>query len=266
MNKRKILAAVGIISATLFAYSRWVEPSWIEVTRHQVLASIERPLKIIQLSDLHTYRFGVREKKVLEIIRQEEPDAILISGDTVANEGDWQSVGILLSRLRAPLGVFVVRGNWEHWRPNPDELKVYESSGVTFLNNDARPLLKKVWVVGLDDSLSGVPDQGKAFAKVPQGAFSIALFHSPAYFDSINSRVNLGLSGHTHGGQLRIPFLPPIWLPEGSGPYVEGWYTHGSKRMYVSRGVGNSILEMRFACRPEVAVFQLDPCTGACPE
>lgn len=259
MNRRKFPIALGIVIATLFIYSRLFEPLWIEVTRHQVFSSTERPLKIVQLSDLHTYEFGPREKRVLEIIRREEPDAILISGDTIANEGDWKSVGILLSRLRAPLGVFLVRGNWEHWRPDPGELKVYESSGVTFLNNEARPLSEKTWVVGLDDSLAGVPDQRGAFANVPQGAFVIALFHSPAYFDSINSRVDLGLSGHTHGGQLRIPFLPPLWLPEGSGAYVEGWYTQGSKRMYVSRGVGNSILEMRFACRPEVAIFLLDP-------
>lgn len=259
MSGRKVAGALGIAFAMLFAYSRWVEPTWIEVTRHQVLADIDRPLKILQLSDLHTYEFGAREEKVLDIIHREMPDAILISGDTVANEGDWNSVAILLSRLRAPLGVFLVRGNWEHWRPDPDELKVYESSGVTFLNNDAHPLTQKVWVVGLDDSLAGDPDPQRALAKVPSDAVRIALFHSPAYFDSIGSSIDLGLAGHTHGGQVRIPFLPPLWLPEGSGAYIESWYTRGPNRMYVSRGVGNSILEMRFACRPEIAVFQLEP-------
>lgn len=124
MKKSKLTVALGIAITTLFIYSRWIEPSWIEVTRHQVSAGTDRPLKIIQLSDLHTDEFGVRERNVLEIIHQEEPDAILISGDTVANEGDWKSVGILLSRLRAPLAVFLVRGNWEHWRPDSDELKV----------------------------------------------------------------------------------------------------------------------------------------------
>ncbi len=259
MSGRKAAGALGLIFAMLFAYSRWIEPSWIEVTRHQVPVGIEKPLKIVQLSDLHTYAFGSREEKVLEIIQREAPDAILISGDTVANEGDWNSVAILLSRLRAPLGVFLVRGNWEHWRPNLDELTVYESSGITFLNNDAHPLSQKVWVVGLDDSLAGAPDQQRAFAKVPSGAFRIVLFHSPAYFDSIGARIDLGLAGHTHGGQVRIPLLPPLWLPEGSGAYVEGWYARGSERMYVSRGVGNSIFEMRFACRPEIAVFQFEP-------
>jgi predicted MPP superfamily phosphohydrolase len=168
-------------------------------------------------------------------------------------------VGVLLRRLRAPLGVFLVRGNWEHWNPDPGELKVYESAGVTFLNNDARRLDGNAWVVGIDDSLAGTPDPRRALAELPAGAFKIALFHSPAYFDSVEQRIDLGLAGHTHGGQLRIPFLPPLWLQEGSGTYVEGWYERGQGRMYVSRGIGNSILEMRLACRPEIAVFQLEP-------
>jgi uncharacterized protein len=213
----------------------------------------------MHLSDLHTYAFGAREEKVLAVVQREKPDVIMISGDTVANEGDWMSVGILLSRLRAPLGVFLVRGNWEHWRPDPRELAVYESSGVIFLNNDSRSLSKKTWVVGMDDSLAGSPNRKGAFAQVPSDAYRIVLFHSPAYFDSLDERVDLALAGHTHGGQLRIPFLPPFWLPEGSGSYVEGWYTRGSNRMYVSRGIGNSILELRLACRPEISVFQLDP-------
>lgn len=259
-NKRKITAILVTVGAMLLAYARWVEPSWIEVTRHQVIADIEQPLKILQLSDLHTYEFGAREKRVVEIIRHEKPDVVVVSGDTVANEGDWKSVGILLSRLRAPLGVYLVRGNWEHWKPDPDELRVYESSGVTFLHNDARRLFGNAWLVGLDDSAAGFPDQNQAFAKVPRDAFVISLFHSPAYFDSIASRIDLGLSGHTHGGQMRIPFLPPLWLPDGSGAYVAGWYAQeGSAKMYVSRGVGNSVIEMRFACRPEIAVFQLEP-------
>ncbi len=260
---RKAGGVLGLILAALLGYARWIEPSWLEVTRHQVSVEIGQRLKILQLSDLHTHAFGSREAKVLEIVRRESPDAILISGDTISNEGDWNSVGILLGQLRAPLGVFLVRGNWEHWRPDPDELKTYRKSGVKFLNNEAQPLTEKLWVVGLDDSLAGNPDPQRALAKVPSDVFKIALFHSPEYFDSIGSRVDLGLAGHTHGGQLRIPFLPPFWLPEGSGRYVEGWYAQGASRMYVSRGVGNSIFEMRFNCRPEVAVFQFEPRHGS---
>lgn len=256
MKQRTALTILGLIILAFFIYSRWIEPLWIEVTRYRVLADIEKPLKIIHLSDLHTHKFGIREKKILGIIQQEMPDTILISGDTIANEGDWKSVGTFLSRLHAPMGVFLVHGNWEHWKPNSNEHKFYEDSGITFLNNDVRQIAKGVWVVGLDDSLAGAPD-GAALAKVPPEAFRIVLFHSPTYFDSIDSRVDLVLAGHTHGGQLRIPFLPPLWLPEGSGNYVAGWYQRGANRMYVSRGVGNSIIEMRFACRPEVTVFHI---------
>lgn len=261
MKVRKSIKIGIILTATsLFVYARWVEPRWIEVTHHHIQANIERPFKIVQLSDLHTYEFGPRETKVLDILHAENPDVILISGDTISNGGDWKSVGILLKQLRAPFGVFIVRGNWEHWRPDPAELKTYQDSNVIFLNNEAQSLSANIWVVGIDDALSGEPDKRKAFKNVPPEAFRIALFHSPSYFDSLDDqRVDLGLAGHTHGGQIRLPFLPPFWLPEGSGNYVESWYTRGSNRMYVSRGVGNSILEFRFACRPEISVFYLEP-------
>lgn len=119
---------------------------------------------------------------------------------------------------------------------------------------------EKIWLIGLDDALAGTPEKQNAFKNIPTNAFKIALYHSPAYFDSLDDqRVDLGLAGHTHGGQIRIPFLAPFWLPEGSGSYVEGWYTRGWNRMYVSRGIGNSILEFRFACRPEISVFYIDP-------
>lgn len=133
MKVRKTIK-IGLIlaAASLFSYARWIEPQWIEVTEHHIPASVDRPLKIVQLSDLHTSELGPRETKVLDIIRRENPDAILISGDTISNSGDWKSVGILLRHLRAPLGVFLVRGNWEHWRPDPDELKIYRDANVTF--------------------------------------------------------------------------------------------------------------------------------------
>ncbi len=260
MNRKSVKLWFILLGVSLFIYARFIEPQWIEVTEHHLKANIDRPLKIIQLSDLHTYEFGLRETKVLDIIKRENPDAILISGDTIANAGDWKSVEILLKLLRAPLGVFLVRGNWEHWRPDPTELKVYQDANVIFLNNEARLLTEKVWVIGLDDSLSGTPDKQTALKNVPEDSFRIALFHSPAYFDFLDDqRIDLGLAGHTHGGQIRFPFLPPFWLPEGSGSYVEGWYERGSNHMYVSRGVGNSILEFRFFCRPEISVFYIEP-------
>lgn len=94
---------------------------------------------------------------------------------------------------------------------------------------------------------------------MPADAFRLAVFHSPATFDDIAGKIPVALAGHTHGGQVRIPLLPPIWLPYGSGDYVDGWYEKNGSRMYVTRGVGVSILPVRFLCRPEVAFITLTP-------
>lgn len=85
------------------------------------------------------------------------------------------------------------------------------------------------------------------------------MVHSPEYFGTLAGKADLVLAGHTHGGQVRVPFLPPLWLPHGSGSYVEGWYQDGGSRLYVSRGIGNSVLEFRFNCRPELPVIDLMP-------
>jgi predicted MPP superfamily phosphohydrolase len=81
----------------------------------------------------------------------------------------------------------------------------------------------------------------------------------PEFFDSLASRIDLAFAGHTHGGQVRVPGFGPLWLPAGSGRFVAAWYTAANARMYVSRGVGTSILAARFACAPEVALVTLQP-------
>jgi predicted MPP superfamily phosphohydrolase len=162
--------------------------------------------------------------------------------------------------LHAPLGVFAVLGNWEHWQPPAAAREELARSGVTLLTNEGRLIAPGIWLAGVDDALAGNPDPDRALRDAPPGAFRIAIFHSPVAFDDMASRIDLALAGHTHGGQVRAPFLPPLWLPPGSGRFVAGWYESGKARMYVSRGVGTSIVDVRFACRPEVAIIRIgDP-------
>ena len=243
-----------------------VEPDWLEVTHHHYRLparsgmpdaeeALATPLKIAHLSDLHTYGLGRRERRLLALLDEEKPDLIVVTGDTLARRGTYEMCGEFLSRLHAPLGVWVVRGNWENWRPVKGERAFYASVGVNFLLNEARPVRPDVWLVGLDDSSSGTPNLEAALKDVPAGAFIIALFHSPAYFDQVAGHCPLALAGHTHGGQVRIPLVPPLWLPRGSGRYLAGWYQHGNAQMYVSRGIGTSILPIRFLCRPELAII-----------
>ena len=256
-KRRRWAWRLGLLGTglALGAYAGGVEPYWIEVTRHQVAAPLATPLTIAHLTDLHTTGLGRRERKLLALLAAERPDLIVVTGDCLATSGTYDDVARVLSELEAPLGVWLVRGNWENWRRHSDETRFYREAGTEFLLNAARPVREAVWVVGFDDASWGEPDREAAFAPVPDGAYAIALFHAPAFFDQVADRCDLALAGHTHGGQVRLPLLPPLWMPRGCGRYVAGWYRTGDARLYVSRGIGTSVLPIRFRCRPELALI-----------
>ncbi len=264
--KLPVVVALVVLGVAVAGDASLVEPDWLEVTHHHyrlparsgmpdAADALVTPLKIAHLSDLHTYGLGRRERRLLALLDVEKPDLIVVTGDTLARRGTYEMCGEFLSRVHAPLGVWVVRGNWENWRPVKGERVFYASAGVNFLLNEARPVRPDVWLVGLDDPSSGTPNLEAALKGVPAGALIIALFHSPAYFDQVAGHCPLALAGHTHGGQVRIPLVPPLWLPRGSGRYLAGWYRRGNAQMYVSRGIGTSILPIRFLCRPELAII-----------
>lgn len=251
-----LVVAAGLVAAT---DAFLVEPYRIEVTHSSVEAPLTRPLKIAHLSDLHTSGLGRRERQLLARLDAEHPDVIVITGDTVTWGHPYDNIRPLLSRLHAPLGIWLVRGNWENDHPLLNERAFYSQLGVHFLLNQARPIRPDVWLVGLDDPSSGSPNLEAALNTVPQGAYEIAAFHAPAFFDHVAGQVPLVLAGHTHGGQVRLPLVPVFWLPRGSGRFLDGWYAERGSRMYVSRGIGTTLLPIRFRCLPELAIITVGP-------
>ena len=252
-----ILAVVALLAATIYAF--WIEPYWIEVTHHTISAPLASPIKIAHLTDLHTYGLGRRELKMLEVLKDEQPDLIAITGDSISVSSNYPGLRDVLSQMHAPLGVWIVRGNHEDWYPIKDEQEFYKFAGTTLLLNSSREVCPGVWLVGFDDLFGGKPDADKGFGGVPEPAYKIALFHSPTFIESAAGRCDLALAGHTHGGQVRIPFVGPLWLPPFSGEFVAGWFEREGTRMYVSRGVGTSILDVRFLSRPEIAIITVGP-------
>jgi predicted MPP superfamily phosphohydrolase len=265
-SRRAIWIAIAFLLAEAAAMvdGFLIEPYWIEVTHHTIHAGMPAfgiaPLKIAHLTDLHTHGVGVLERRLLAKLAAEKPDVIVITGDTLSGfTGTYEEVHELLKDLHAPLGVWIVRGNRENGRPVPDERAFYSSAGVHFLLNEAQPIRDGVWITGLDDPYSGKPDLDAALRGVPAGAYTIALFHAPAYFDAIAGRVPLALAGHTHGGQVIFPLIHPVWLPKGSGRFLAGWYEEEGSRLYVSRGIGTTFLPVRFLCRSELAIITIEP-------
>ena len=245
-----VLAAIDAVA---------LEPRWLRVVHDEIPARVPRPLLLAHVSDLHTSGLGTIERSTLGAIDSAQPDFVVVTGDVV-DDGNLEHARPFFERLHPPLGTFVVSGNWESWKPTrPDQRTFYDSVGAHYLFNESRELAAGVWIIGVDDALAGAPDAPRALAKVPPGVFRIALFHSPIAFDTLAPSIDLAFAGHTHGGQVRVPLWGPLWLPPGSGRYVEGWYTQGDARMHVSRGIGESVLPVRFWCRPELSFVRLVP-------
>jgi len=265
MSRRRFLGvtALGTVGAVGAIYG--ASSNELEVTTHvRPMAPGAPPLRLALLTDMHSPHDYVEGKRLISAVRRFKPDIIAIAGDAVDQRGYEHRVDFY-GALEAPLGKFATLGNWEY--QGLCDLKAlkqhYDHVGVRLLVNDALRLNiggADVDLVGLDDWRAGLPDYG-LLQRLPAGpARTIVLSHCPVTFDAIvqtATRPALVLSGHTHGGQI-APFGLAILVPEGSGPYVKGWYAGpNGHAMYVSRGLGNSGIPARIGSRPELVLITL---------
>jgi uncharacterized protein len=240
MNKIKLI--IFLIPFSILIYSIFIEPSDLENTFHEVTISHSgQSLVVAHVTDLHTKGLGGIELKLIDSLNLNKPDIIFITGD-VTTPG---------------LGVYFVQGNWEYWEPEKELNKILKKVGIVNLTNKSIHLKDNLWFVGLDDPLSGRPNR-EIYKNVPKKAKIISLFHTPILFESVKDKSHLAFAGHSHGGQVRVPFIGALWTPKGTGKYDSGWFQGGIGKMYVSRGIGNSILPIRFNCIPEVAYIKIN--------
>lgn len=240
------------------------------VTRHRVsLPRLREGLRIVQLSDLH---FGpyIRTGSVRAWVAQaqaQQGDLIVLTGDTVDR---WLRTPLTdlvaaLSALQAPLGVWACVGNHDRRRfPDIAPLRqALNEAGITLLINEGRLLRPDLYLGGVDDWGTGTPDLEAAMIDAPGSAATLLLNHQPDFFPSMTLPVDLTLSGHTHGGQVRLPYWGVLETSSGYGErYLEGWAPPPDARFgkaYVSRGLGVSFLPIRWNCPAEMAVFDLEP-------
>jgi predicted MPP superfamily phosphohydrolase len=263
------LAAGCLLSGSvLLVDALWVEPEWIEVTHHvEYVAAWRRSapdVVLVHLSDPHIEEHGRREAEALERIIACRPDVIAITGDLVRAGRDPAALERFLAGLPAPGRKFAVWGNHDHASglAGAAGRALLARAGVTLLENAHRridtpggPLV----VAGLDDPSSGLDNLARALAGVAREDATLLLSHSPEIAGALGNRdVDLVLSGHTHGGQVRLPFLGAILLPAGTRHFEDGWFdVDGGARLHVSRGLGWSGLPIRFLCRPRIDVITL---------
>lgn len=264
MTLRQTITA-SLVAITALIYSLVIEPQWIEVTRHSKDIGLGAgEITIAQVSDLHTSSLGRAEKNTLTALREVHPDVIVITGDAIDEKSALSALDTFLGQL-PPSQKIATLGNWEYWADiDLKQLRdVYRKNGVTLLVNDCMTISAKgiaINVVGLDDYTAGSPDLRLATGRCEVAHPIVLVTHSPGLFDKTppipTESIALVLAGHTHGGQLAVG-KHALYTPRGSGSFVAGWYESQWGDLYISRGLGTSVLPLRFGARPEVGIFRL---------
>jgi predicted MPP superfamily phosphohydrolase len=193
------------------------------------------------------------------------PDMIVLTGDLISLTVKYaKSCARVLATLKAPSGVFAVLGNHEYWTDRVKQVvTAYRDAGVNVLVNDpARVSVPGLdwWLCGLDDIWEGKPDLDGMLGRLPEYGFKLLLCHEPDFADEAAKRnLPLQLSGHSHGGQIRVPGVGPIRLPIYARKYPYGLQRvpDSDTRVYTTAGVGVTFPPIRINCRPEVAILRL---------
>lgn len=260
--KRGIIASIGLVLLDSFWFERYV----IDWNYFDISKSENDKIKIIQISDLHFNQLRYFHKSIAKKINSIKPDLIFITGDSVDKTEKIDALNEFLKLIDNSIKKYAITGNWEYWgNVNLTKLKsVFSKNNCELLINENRTILirnREISIIGIDDFIGGNADFKKAVEGLKPSETTIVLSHCPEHRDLIlkqkgNLNIDLVLSGHTHGGQITflgiVPFKPP-----GSGKYLKGWYKESEPKMYVSKGIGTSILPIRFGARAEMVEIEV---------
>jgi predicted MPP superfamily phosphohydrolase len=271
LTRRRFLgAAAGFVAAAALGDGFVVEPTAIAVTRHDLLipglARRLAGLRIACVTDVHLHR-GVHAaaRATLALLAHERPEIVALIGDIYNKRSDLARLTSWAGEARGTLATFATFGNWEHVATidRASAERFYGRVGVEFLYNTSgrvRVDTAELTVVGIDDPVAGEPDVAAAVRGLSGADPAIWVLHAPGFVDAVpRGRFPPPaaiLAGHTHGGQIRLPFYTP-YTPTGSGRFVGGWYRDTLAPLYVSRGIGTVGLPARFCCLPELPIFTL---------
>jgi len=276
MTRRKFLRLAATVGIELGAFAlggayTFVEPHWLSVERVTVrLANMPgglRGLTIAQISDLHLSMLVSAQDvaRAVNVVLGLRPSLVVVTGDYVTLTADnARPCAAELARLHAPLGVYAILGNHDHWTDAQVVTRALLDAGLTVLRNAGRLIESNggaLWLAGVDDVWERHADLDAALAGAPQDVHKILLAHEPDYADYVTSdgRVSLQLSGHSHGGQVRLPFIGAPQLPYLGTKYPDGLRRVGGMWLYTNRGIGVIAPPIRFNCRPEVTLITLAP-------
>ena len=267
MNRRAFLytltgaSVTGALVATAGADGE--DTHDIEITRVPFHLGLRTPLRMVVLGDIHfdpVYDEAYL-RQVIQLVNGLQPDILAYTGDFVSHRlHRVPDLADILASAQGRLSTFSVTGNHEMWTNLVYIQKVLEQrSAIRILRNASFALAGEadVYITGLDSFSAGFP-RPNVLDQTPPNSRHIVFAHEPDSFDVLtNPRIRLQISGHTHGGQVRLPLYGAIVLPEWGRKYQQGRYTKGARQLYVNRGVGTFPLNLRINCRPEITVFEL---------
>jgi uncharacterized protein len=257
-------------------YMSRIEPGWLEVT--QVRLALPRlpgsfsGFRLVQISDIHMGGWMNIERltHLLDIVMGLSPNLVAITGDFVLGHNDVQTsiaemgeMELALKVLTTHFPTLAVLGNHDYWLDAPAVLAMLERSGVQTLVNSAHKVQmgdEFILIGGMDDVREGDGRINQLLAKLPAEGCAILMAHEPdfAVKSAATGRFDLQISGHSHGGQVNLPFIGPPILPYMAHRYPAGLYQVGKMFQYTNRGVGMTPPYIRFNCRPEITVFTLE--------
>lgn len=277
LTKKKTICILSGILLILIVWTAWGNAA-LELNTYTIssrgLPDAFDGYRIAQVSDLHNAEFGGGNQRLLDMLREAEPDMIAITGDLIDSRKTNIAVALAFAEEAVRIApCYYVSGNHEARIPEYRELKAgLEAAGVTVLD-DARVEIEisgnSITIIGVNDpsfladyltSDAAVMDRKLSELSSEDASFTILLSHRPELFDTYAAHdMDLVLTGHAHGGQFRLPLIGGLIAPnQGLFPkYDDGLYSEGNTNMIVSRGLGNSIIPFRFNNRPEVVLIEL---------
>lgn len=272
LSRRRFLQYVGFAgAAALLGGAATVAQSYrFEVNRYtRALPRLRAPLRVAHLSDLHygAYSQEASVKAWVDATIAEAPDVVLLTGDFVdyRTQGSFEPLIRQLARLNPPLGVYGVWGNHDYDQgiARRDELhEGFKSIGVRILVNERLELRDDLCLAGVDDLWKGDHDLHAALGNRPEDKACIFMCHIPDILPGIveyGYSAELTLAGHNHGGQIKLPLLGAVVIPSKyHSRFLEGWFTEPTLG-FVSRGLGFSLMPVRFGSMSEVVIIDLQP-------
>jgi uncharacterized protein len=254
-------------------YSTLIEPLWFDIVEVPIslphLSKAFAGFRVLQISDIHAgeqfmpRHLGEIVQKILEL----KPDIVLITGDFVYSSPAMtdeilNTTGELLSQISASIPTFAVMGNHDHWWNVARVREMLGNADVKELANDFFTVQKEdtmLHICGVDDFYERKSELGPILSTLPEEGCAILMAHEPDFADnsSTSGRFDLQVSGHSHGGQVVLPFIGPLVLPNYGRKYPSGSYMVGNMHQYTNRGLGMVFPYVRFLCRPEITVFTL---------